>query len=391
MADLIWRNATLYARKESTEGTALAPDGTYAILARDLAPNLQRDFHERKYPGSYGKRAGVIGAQTAPGLGFVTELKGNGSNNTPEIDELLENAFGAVSAGGASTTTTSGSTTTTINVTSSTGFTVGNMVNIQLTSGGVFEMAMITAVPNGTSLTVSPALTAAPDASTTVDEARTYQLVIPPSGVNSLTMDVFYNSDSGASQYDRFVGCHCSSLKMSSPRAGSIPMWAWEFLAWNWTQAVNGTRYASTAYDTTSPKPGLASKFKIAGTLTDIHDLELDLGLVCSPKFSQNSTLGIYGTPIVDANPTVSFKLHPAHTSVAQFTGWTAETAVSLIQQFGNSRFNTWAWYAPSATRTSVGRGDDAGVHTNEIVFDCNVQDDASAAAVDGALYLAVA
>lgn len=390
MADLIWRNASLLAKKESTEGTAAAPVAGDAILAQALTPKLQRDFHARAYQGAVGERPGVIGAQTSPGLSFQTEIKGNGTTNTPEIDELLESVFGAVSAGGG-TTTISGaaSTTTNIVVASTTGFTVGNMVNIQLTTGGVFESAMITAVVDATNLTVSPALTAAPvTAGTTVDEMRTYQILVPPAGVNSLTMDVFYNADAGAGQFDRFVGCH-GNVKWDSPRAGSLPMLSWDFMAWNWAQSVAGTRPTPT-YDTASPKANLASKFKVGGTLVDVFDLSWDLGAQVAAKLSQNSTLGIYGTPIVNVSPKGSFKIHPAHTSVAQFTGWTAETAVSLIQQVGNTRFGTVAWYCPQALRREVARGDDSGVGTNEIQFDATVQDDALATTVDAALYLAV-
>ena len=397
MADMVWRNASLFAKKETTEGTGAwgtglitdMPTGTDAILCGGLAPKLQRDFHPRKYHGAVGERPGVIGAQTSPGLSFQTEIKGNGSSNTTELDELLESVFGSISAGGASTTIAgAASTTTSINVADSTGFTVGNMVNIQLTTGGVFESAMITAA-GGNVLTVTPALTAAPvTAGTTVDEMRTCQILVPPAGVNSLTMDVFYNAAAGAAQFDRFVGCH-GNVKWDCPRAGSIPMLSWDFTAWNWVQSVLGTRPTPT-YDTAPPKSGLATKFKAAGVLLDVHDVSWDLGAVVTPKLSQNSTLGIYGTPTVDVNPKGSFKIHPAHTSVAQFSGWTAETAISLIQQVGNARYGTVAWFCPAATRSEVARGDDAGLHTNEIQWNANVQDDALATAVDAGIYLAV-
>lgn len=397
MSDLIWKNATLFAKKETAEGTGAwgtglitdMPAAGDAILCAALAPKLQRDFHARKYQGAVGERPGVIGAQTSPGLAFQTEIKGNGSSNTPEIDELLECVFGAVSAGGASTTISgAASTTTSINVADSTGFTVGNMVNIQLTTGGVFESAMITAA-GGNVLTVTPALTTAPvTAGTTVDEMRTYQLVVPPAGVNSMSLDVHYNAAAGAVQFDRFKGCH-GSMKWDSPRAGSIPMLTWDFAAWNWVQNAAGTRPTPT-YDTASPKPGLATKFKIAGVLVDVFDLSWDLAATVARKLSQNSDLGIYGTPIVDVNPKGSFKIHPAHTSVAQFTGWTAETAVSLIQQVGNARYGTVTWFCPQALRREVARGDDGGLGTNEIQWDADVQDDALATSVDAALYMAV-
>ena len=219
MADMIWRNALLLAKKETTEGTANSPGATDAILATGIQPSLQRDFHKRQYQGSVGVRAGVIGAQSGAGLAFQTELKGDGSTNSPEINELLENVFGLVSAGTGDNEINGGtSTTTSLVVDSSTNFTVGNMVMVETTDGSAaYEAAMITAVPNGTTITISPALSFTPADNANVKEMRTYQIAVPPAGVNSLTMDVFYNADAGAGQFDRFVGCH-GNLKFDSRR-----------------------------------------------------------------------------------------------------------------------------------------------------------------------------
>src|SRR3990167_4374880 len=244
---MIWRNALLLAKKETTEGTANAPGATDAILATGIQPSLQRDFHKRQYQGSVGVRAGVIGAQSGAGLAFQTELKGDGSTNSPEINELLENVFGLVSPGTGDNEINGGtSTTTSLVVDSSTNFTVGNMVMVETTDGSAaYEAAMITAVPNGTTITISPALSFTPADNANVKEMRTYQIAVPQAGVNSLTMDVFYNADAGAGQFDRFVGCH-GNLKFDSPGAGSIPMLSWDFSAWNWVQSVAGTRPSPT-------------------------------------------------------------------------------------------------------------------------------------------------
>lgn len=397
MSDMIWRNLTLFAKKETTEGTGAwgtglitdMPAAGDAILCAAFSPKLQRDFNPRKYHGTIGQRKGVIGAQTGAGCSFQTEVKGNGSSNTPEIDELLECVFGAVSAGGASTTVAgSASTTTSINVADSTGFTPGNMVNVQLTTGGVFESVMITAAA-GNVLTVDPPLSAAPvTAGTTVDEMRTYQLVVPPAGVNSMTLDAFYNNNAGAGQFTRFVGCH-GNVKWDSPSAGALPMLSWDFIAWNWVQNAAGTRPTPT-YDSASPKSALATKLKVAGVLTNAFDVNWDLGVSVHRKMSQNTDLGVYGTPVVDVDPKGSLKIHPAHSSLAEFTGWLAETGVSLSQQVGNARYGTYAWYAPQAVRREVMRGDDNGLHTNEINFDFCVQDDGLVGSVDAPLYFAV-
>lgn len=393
MADLITRNLLLLAKLESTEGTPNAPVAGDAILAQSIAMKLQRDFHPRNYQGRIGTGPGVLGAQTSPGLSFQAEIKGDGTTNTCELDAILTSGFGSVVAGTGDTTIGAGGagSTTNLLVTSSTNFTVGNMVMTELTSGGGYEVAMVTAIPDGTHVTVSPALSGTPAAGVLIKEMRTHQVLVPPGSVNSVTADVFYNADSGASQFDRLVGARFN-CKWDSPRAGSIPLLTFDGIGWNWTQSTAGTRPTPT-FDTASPKAALATKLKVGGTLTDAFDISWDLGAKLVGRLSQNSPQGngIIGTPVIDIAPSGSFTIHPAHTSVAQFTGWTGETAISLLQQNGNALFGTVAWYCPAAQRTEVTRGDDSGVGTNVVKWQANTSANGLATTgTDAPLYLAV-
>ena len=390
MADTITRNLSLFAAQESTEGTASAPDGNDAILAQSIATNPQQDWHQRAYQGAPAVRPGVPGAQTGPGVTFQTDIRPNGTDNTLEVDELFQACMGQVSAGTGDTTISgTASTQTSINVTSEANFTAGNMLMVEGSTENEFECAgVITAVASGV-LTVFPGLSSAPTtAGKAVKEMRTFQVKLEPSAVNSLTIDVFENSGSGTSKYTRFVGCR-GSFNISSPRAGSIPMVSWDFKAHSWSKATDGTRPTPT-YDSASPKAAKATKLKIDTTLTDAYDIEINAGITVTPKFSQNSSNGIYGLPVTDCRPTGAFKIHPATTSVAQYTGWQAGTEFSLTQQFGNAEFGTWAYCIPKASRTAVVDGDDSGVGTNEITFEVNIQDDALATAGDAPLYIGV-
>jgi len=393
VADIIRKNATLFAEVEITEGTNPTPAAGNAVLAQAIALKLQQDFHQRAYQGAPGLRDGVAGAQTAPGISFQAEIKGDGSTNTCEVDALLTACFGSVAAGTASNEINGGtSTSTSLVVDDSTGFTVGNMIMVETSDGSAaFEAAWISAVPNGTTITIEPALSFTPADNADVKEMRTYQILLPPAGVNSCTLEVWHNADGGAGQADKLVGCR-GNVKYDSPRAGSIPMLSFDLQAWSWSQVTDGTRPTPT-YDTAAPKAALSSKFKIGGTLTNAFDIGWDLGAVLSPKISQNSSTGIYGMPHVDYKPNGSFKVHEVHSSIAHFTAWTAGTTTTLFQQLGTALFGTVAWYAPRAQRREVARGDDGGVGTTEVQFDALTQNDGSPTSITAgpaALYLAV-
>lgn len=397
MADIVRQNATLFAEVEITEGTNPTPAAGDAVLARAITLKLQQDFHQREFQGAPGYRDGVPGAQTDAGISFETEIKPDGSTNTCEIDALLTACFGSVAAGTGSTTLTGGdSTTTNLHVASSANFTVGNGIMVSLdatTNSGVYEVAWISAIVDANNITIEPALSSAVTLTTAnnVKEMRTHQIKLPPGAVNSVTLEVWHNADSGAGQADKLVGCR-GNVKFDSPGAGEIPKMMFDFAAWSWSQVTDGTRPTPT-YDTATPKPGLSSKFKLGGVLTNIISAGWDLGAVVARKLSQNATLGVYGTPHTNYTPNGSFRVHEAHSSNAHFTAWQAGTTTTLSQQIGSSLFGTVAWYVPRAQRREVARSDDKGIGANDIQWDAITQNDGTPTSITtgpAALYLSV-
>lgn len=395
MADLIVKNKTLFAAQESTEGTADAPGAGDAILASGIEIDEDLMVNERNYQGAPGVRPPVPGAQNGASVSFQTELKGNGTTTLPEVDELLTACLGSVVAADLDSTIsgTSG-TATVLDVTDVSNATVGNLVMVEKSTADTYEVVgIITAKDAGQTpddLTVSPGAVNGGYATNAkkVKEMRTWHILLPPSAVNSLTMDVYYNADSGAGQRDRVVGAR-GSFKVDSPRAGAIPMLSWAFKGWSLSRVTNGTRPTPT-YDTTSPKAAVATAFRIDGTYTNAFDISFDLGAEVGSKMSQNSTTGVYGTPHVSYRPSGSFKIHPAHTSVAEFTAWEAGTQRSILFQVGDTLYNTWAIYIPKAVATKVTRPDDGGVGAVQVDWVATEQDDALATACDASFYIAL-
>ena len=397
MADLIVRNATLFANQESPEGTAAAGQAGDAILASGVSIDYGLEIHDREYQGSPGVRAPVTGAKTGAGISFTTELKGNGSTTLPEVDELLTGCFGQVGAADLASTIsgTSGSATV-LDVTSATNATVGNLAMLELTStADAYEcVGLITTVDTGATpddVTVTPGAVNGGYATNgkKIYEMRTWSPLLPPSSVNSLTFDLYHNADSGAAQLDRLIGAR-GTFSISSPKAGAIPMFSWKFTGWGWeTPVTNGTRPTPT-YDTANPKPSIASVFRVDGTYVNAYDIEFDIGAEVARKFSQNATGGVYGTPHVAYKPSGSFKIHPAHSSVAEFTAWNANTQRSIMFQVGNALYGTWAIFIPKAVIKSVSRVDDSGVGALQVEWVGIDQDDALATACDASVYFGV-
>lgn len=382
--EIINKHFALFAKQEGTEGTANAPAATDAILAEAISPKLPLAVNERSYQGVPGSRAGAPGAQLDTGVSFTTEIKGDGSTTIPEIDELAQACFGKVAAANLDTTTSgAGSTTTVLQVADATNASVGSGVLVEI-SAGVYEVAWITAVNTAAApdeITVAPALSTAPNANGRgVKEMRTYQIALPTALANSMTFDLYKSAGAGVSRRDRLVGAR-GNVKMPPISAGDIPKLAWDFMAWSWSQVTDATRPAFT-FDPALPKAALASKFKVNGVLVNAYDIGWDLGAVIAKKTSPNADYGVCGTPHVNYDPVGEFKIHPAFSSIAEFTAWLAGTTMALSQQFGNTPFNTWGWYCPAAQRVEVADGDDNGLGTNEIKWRAATQNNADPVAI---------
>lgn len=395
MADLLTKLKTLFMKTESAEGTANAPGAGDAIYCSGIEVEEDLAINEREYQGTPGARAPVPGAQNGASLSFTTELKGNGTTTIPEIDELLTGCFGQVVAADLDTTISGTAGSSSVwDILAATNGTVGSMVMLETATADTYECAgpikVANTAPTPDALTVALAAVNGGYATNgkKVKEMRTWSPLLPPTAVNSLTADIFYNADAGAGQRERLVGLR-GSWKMDSPRAGAIPSWAFSFKGWNTTRTVAGTRPTPT-YDSASPKAGVASIYRVDGVYTNMFDVSVDLGAEVGMKMSQNSTLGVYGTPHVKYRPSGSFKIHPAHSSVAHFTDWEAGTTHSLLFQVGNALYGTWAIFVPRASWTKVTRPDDGGVQALEIQWTAVEQNDALAtsATLDASIYL---
>ena len=397
VADQITANKTLFADVEATEGTAATSESESAdaILASGITFKPALKMNDRVYQGSPGQRDPIPGAQEGAEVSFTTELKGNGTTTIPEVDVLLTACFGSVVAADLDTTISGAAgSATVLNVAAATNASNGSLVMLETATADTYEVLGIISAsdvaPVPDTITVTPGAVNGgyATAGKKVKEMRTYQILMPPATNNSVTLDAYYNANAGAGQRERVVGAR-GTFKMDSPRAGAIPSFAWMFKGWSIARLTSGTRPTPT-YDSANPKAAVSSIFRVNSTYTNAFDISFELGAEVALKMSQNSTTGAYGAPSVSYKPKGSFKIHPAHSSIAEFTAWEAGTAASILFQVGNALYGTWAIFVPRAVRVMVDRVDDGGVQAQQIDWVAAETADALATAGEAAMYLGV-
>lgn len=206
--EILVKSSVVSVKKEGTFGVDPTADATNVIRVADI--EVDDEYEKESWDeiaNTKDSKADLWGNEKTPGS-IKLNMRASGTAGTaPEGDPLYECAFGEkhaytgstvaassdtdtinVDAGDGSNfavndiiacivptattfTTGSGSTTTSIVLTATTGLAVGDIVQVPNSDGtALIEATEVTVVASG-SITVSPALTAAPDASMTVKKA----------------------------------------------------------------------------------------------------------------------------------------------------------------------------------------------------------------------------
>lgn len=375
----------IYFGIESTEGVdpyaGSNPPGANAILVTNLKVSPDLAFKPRSVVGQLGNYTGKIGAQTDPVLTFTLEARGGSAGGTivPSIDPILNIIFGFVASPltnatsrvldtGASTLTGADSTNTSLHVVSSVNFTVGNAVAVETGNGtGAYEVGWISAIPDGTHITLAEALTNGVNLGngSNVKPSITYKPA--NSGHGSVSFQIYLDATSRVS----FAGCK-GSLKLDAPTvvSGGAPTLTLVWRAINWLDTDGGVVSRPTpSYDTAVPPASY--RFKIDASAPEVKLVSWDLQQSVARKRSQNSTYGTFSQVVTDRDLRGFVQAYDVDET--HFSNWTAGIEQAVSQQFGSALLNIIAYRIPKAQRTSVGYGDDNGSTTDEIDFDGNI------------------
>ena len=271
-------------------------------------------------------RTGIPGCSTSGASGVQVVAQ-------PWLDELMQACGYAKDADTGGVVTGSGSTTTSIDMTDSSGISVGSLVMIN------GEVRMVTANSANT-LTITPALTGAPAAADVVYAGANYTTSDGDPGTITLVAK-------GDGYLYRFLGCK-GVVKLVEDDARKRPMLEFEFDADTFDTTEPSGSFPSRVLSNHIPSV-VGSPFYWGSTKTVISGFAFDAGREMGPKLSTQGTNGRAGWIIKDEKPTMGFK--PYYAS-AYATDFAAETARSVLAQIGAAAQACFAVYAHQAQIT---------------------------------------
>lgn len=268
----------LYVAEETTYGVDPSASGSlYAYLHGEAGlPKFGNEVH--KFPAQNDRlapSAPVIGAQKAS-FDLKIPLRASGTPSAPpstpaiapEVDLLLKHLLGTVTRGQSTAVGGANASTTNILVTSSTGFVVGMIT--YCSALGSFHY--VTAVPDGTHVTIAPAAASAP----TTGNLVAPNLYTPAdTGHKSLAFTTFVDTLELT-----MLGCHATSGKLSGLGANSIPLLEMAFEADSFSLTAKGSLPAANdLFSAVRPPILKGAPFWIDSTKTVIAGLEFDFGV----------------------------------------------------------------------------------------------------------------
>lgn len=367
MAQRVTTQRQIYFGVESTEGQeASGITGSNAILVKNLSVNPDIAFNPRGFVGQMGRYTGKMGSQPSPSLSFTLEARGGAASSSvvPSIDPLLAVVFAPGQHDTGSTTLGTGSTSTSLVVGSSANFTVGNAVAVETAvASGVYEVGWISAIPDGTHITLTHALTGgvALTNGSNVKPSMTYK---PQNGGHgSLTLQMYLDATSRVA----FLGCK-GSVKLDAPAPGAVPTFTFNWRAMSWLDEGSVTRPTPT-YDTAVPPTPYLFKLDASAFTTKLASWDLRQSI--AKKRSQNSSTGTVAQLVTDRDLRGFVQAYDVDET--QFSNWSSGTEQAIAHQFGSTPFNMVAYQILKAQRVDVGYGDDNGLTTDFVSFEGNI------------------
>ena len=377
------RQRALGAKPETTEGTFNTPGSANAGIhiynpKIDFKPDL---FKRNPARASLSPLAPITGILRGT-ISFRCEIKGpdNVSSNLgiPEIDVLLRACgYKRIDTGAApvtaraykptsymkphlTTTLSAGATagsSVSIQVTSSTGFAIGDVVNIAGSSLAREEGNMtITAIADGTHITVDT-LTANKNNGDTVERVSA---AIP------LSLEI-----QDAEKSYRMRGARGNAKIMC--KVGEPAMIDFTFSGGVETVTDSFTAFAPT-FGSKTPPAFFSAGLNLGGAYSGatFTSIEFDTANVLGPRESGNSSTGILSTLITNREP--KGKFDPESVTEATYAYWTkllASTGASLSVAVGSTSKNRVTITSPAIVLDQIADEERTGISTYGVGFTC--------------------
>jgi hypothetical protein len=360
-----WKIAKLYGMQETTFRTD--PDATgaaYKFLKSmtDATWQPSADVVERPaMTGDLTRQPHVMGAKSGK-LAFKLEMKGSGTAAgsavaaiASESSPFLEACLGTVTRG-TGVLTGVGSTTTSIVVTSSSNFSVGMLVSIN------GEARFVTAIPDGTHLTVDHALSGAPLTGVTVYASSRF------TRANTGHKSMAFVAIRDGIEYT-LLGCK-GTVKLEGTTAKGTAVLHFELDVATWTATAKGSLPSTALAGVTAVKAPIVkgSPFALSGTTRLISGLDFDPGQSFVWQETTEDADAKSGFELVDAQPKGSFK---SYYNSDQLSDFVAGNAKSIALTVGDQPTG-WGIYVPALQYMSTALEDANGLVMESLPFSVN-------------------
>lgn len=331
-----------------------------AVTQEAIPRPLMRDAMGKRVASVIGGKGGTLTFKT-PLVGAATAGASGVAAVPPTWLSPLMKACGFTESNGTGTAVTgSGSTTTVIDVTDASGIVAASLVMI----GG--EVREVTAVDTGATpdtITVFPALSAAPSAATVVYAAANYIL---DSGADSGSTVAFAVKAQGSEE--TLLGCK-GTVQIEGVDARGRPMLSWSFQIDSWADTSNKSSLPTALGLKVNPL-AMGAPFWLASTKTPIANFGFDPGFTVSPKPSTQGAQGRAGWLVTGEASRMTVRPYFNQTSLrSTFAAATKQTAT---MQFGSAHTETFAVVADQTQIAELPNNVDVnGLRAHDLVLDC--------------------
>lgn len=374
MADTILRNTKVALEKEVTEGTLLLPTaaGSFVAVTQDSVNELvvpTKEMLERAaLSATLDSEASRSGIKSVNGT-IQVEYKAGEAGAVPEYGMLVESALGATDAAVAAITTTTGNTTSVLNVTSTTGLVVGDIVLVK--EAGAYHVSPIKTIVTDTSVELLVAAAVAFSDAVQFEKIQDYRTA--DSGHPSFSITK-YSGASANYVRETGAGCKVASLALENWTTGQQPTLSFGYEGMSYTTTLNAPAYTPDM-DESLPVIALKACVYQDGVAVGVNEFTMSLENTLAYKTTTCSTNGRIGSKVTGRNLTGTLNPYKQDDSIANFTAWDTNDTFSLFAWAGNPTSTAGEYseivaiYIPEAQFTEIAQADQDGLLQESLSF----------------------
>lgn len=368
MAYSIKKNTTVFIEPEVTQGLYVAPTGTGSgimVLADGFELNPSAEMLDRNvFVSTIDNPDSKVGIKAASGT-IPVELRAGVSNAVPEWGLLAQSALGGLHTRASVTNSTTSNTSSVLNVASTTGFNIGDIVLV--TDASYYHVSPIKAIVTNTSIELELAAGGAFADGAVIQKSHNYYAASSGHPSFSLTKYV----ESAVTEYS--AGCMCNSMALEGWTTGGYASLNFGFDGMSYSRSVAAPTYAP-APDTTLPPVILSACIWQDFSPLAINELSISVENTVGQIKSTCSSNGIISTRATNRTITGTINPYKLTDSVAQFTKFTAGTTFSLFGYAYNPgtgiiKSDVVAFFLPHCQITELAEADLDGVLQDQLSF----------------------